>query len=292
MSVLYIFKEGISGFRRAKLAAVGSIITITISLLLLGIFYVISTNTTRIVADLRARVEVEAFLDEPISRKRISEIETELSSVEGIARVQFVSKEEAAKIFKEEFGEDIDNVLDFNPLPPSFKIFLSEEYRTTELADTIRRQIEAIRGIATVAYRKDLLEFLDTRAKMLYTIGLAFGIFLGITAIFLVSNTIRLTIYAKRKAIQTMKLVGATRLFVRAPFVIEGIMQGIAGGIIAVAIMYYLITFAAGLVSAELAEFIHVDASFYTGVLTTGAFLGFFGSMISVRKFIGESVAN
>jgi len=292
MSFVYIIKEGLSGFRRAKLAALGSILTITIALLLLGMFYVVSTNTTRLVTDLRARVEVEAFLHDPISRQRISQIETELLTIEGIAHVQFISKEEAAKIFKEEFGEDIDKVLDFNPLPPSFKVFLKEEHRTPARADEIRQRIEAIKGITTVIFRKDLLEFLDTRAKMLYTIGLALGIFLGITAIFLVSNTIRLTIYAKQKAIQTMKLVGATRAFVRAPFVVEGIVQGALGGLIAVGVMYYLITVATGLVSSELAEFIRVDASFYSGVLTTGAFLGFFGSVISVRKFIGESVAS
>ena len=289
---MYVVKEGLSGFSRAKLAAIGSIITITISLLLVGLFYVISTNTSRIVESIREKVELEAFLEEPATRQRISEIQQQILAIEGVDHVQFISKEEAAKIFKKEFGEDINTVLDFNPLPPSYKIFLKDGYRTTEHADEVHKRAMQIKGIENIAYRKELLEFLDNRTKMLYSIGLALGIILGISAIFLVSNTIRLTIYAKRKSVQTMKLVGASRWFVRAPFLIEGMVQGVIGGIIAAGIIYYLLTFVAGLVSAELAEFIRVDYIFYLLLVLVGILLGLFGSAISVRRFIGETVVS
>ncbi|MBI4811117.1 MAG: FtsX-like permease family protein, partial [Ignavibacteriales bacterium] len=128
------------------------------------------------------------------------------------------------------------------------------------------------------------------RVKMLYSIGLAIGILLGISAVFLVSNTIRLTIYAKRKSVQTMKLVGASRWFVRAPFIIEGILQGFVGGIIASLIIYYLLSVAANLISNELVQFFHIDFTFYISVVSVGIILGFFGSAISVRRFIGETV--
>jgi len=290
MSFFYIVKEGFAGFSRAKLAAVGSSITITISLLLVGLFYVISTNTSRLVESVRQKVELEAFLEEPVSRQRINEIQQQITSIDGIDKAQFVSKDEAAKIFKQEFGEDINNVLDFNPLPPSFKIFLKEGYRTPEKADEIHKKVMEIKGVENITYRKELLEFLDQRARMLYYVGLALGIIFGISAIFLVSNTIRLTIYAKRKSVQTMKLVGASRWFVRAPFLIEGIIQGLIGGIIASAIIYYLLTFATGLISSEIAQFVQVETLFYLAVIVAGMFLGFFGSAISVRRFIGETV--
>lgn len=290
MSFSYIVKEGFAGFRRAKLAAAGSIITITISLLLLGLFFVVSTNTSRLVESIRQKVELEAFLEEPISRQRINEIQRQLEAIEGIERVQFISKEEAAKIFKVEFGEDINNVLDFNPLPPSFKIFLKDGYRTPNKAEEVHRKVIEINGIENIAYRKELLEFLDQRVKMLYSIGLAIGILLGISAVFLVSNTIRLTIYAKRKSVQAMKLVGASRWFVRAPFIIEGILQGFVGGIIASLIIYYLLSVSADLISNELVQFFHIDFTFYISVVSVGIILGFFGSAISVRRFIGETV--
>ena len=140
MSILYVVKEGLSGFRRAKLAAMGSIITIVISLLLLGLFYVISSNTSRIVDSIREKVEMEAFLEEPIAKQHVSEIQQQVLAVEGVEKIQFISKDEAAKIFKQEFGEDINSVLEFNPLPPSMKIFLKDDYRTTERADEIQKK--------------------------------------------------------------------------------------------------------------------------------------------------------
>ena len=292
MSLMYAVKEGISGFRRAKLAATGSIVTVTVSLLLLGLYYVVSTNTSRIVERIREQVEIEVFLGEPVSRSRITELQQQLGTIEGVDRVQFVSKEEAAKIFKQDFGDDITKVLDFNPLPPSFKVFLAPAFRNTERADAIQKKMKKFSGVDDVVYRRDLLEFLDRRAKTLYALGLALGIIVGISSMFLISNTIRLTIYAKRKTVQAMKLVGASRWSLRAPFLVEGVIQGAIGGTIATLVIYYLLTFAAGLLSEELAEFLQIETSFYFLIVMLGALLGLLGSLISVRKFIGESVVN
>ncbi len=291
MSTLYIVKEGLSGFSRAKLAALGSIVTITLALLLLGLFYVVSMNTSRLVENIRQKVEMEAFLQEPINARQTEELRKQILNVSGIDSVAFISKEDAAKVFKEEFGEDINKVLEFNPLPPSFKIFLQDKYRTTLNAAEISRTIENLKGVDNVIYRREMLEFIDKQANVLKLIGLGLGILIGISAIFLVSNTIRLTIVAKRKSIQTMKLVGASRWFVRAPFLIEGMVQGVLGGAIAAALIYYILTFAAALISTELAQFIRVENLFYYEVVAVGIFLGLFGSAVSVRRFIGETVA-
>jgi len=290
MRLLYIIKEGLAGFRRAKLAASGSILTITIALVLLGLFFIVSTNTSRIVESFRAKMEMEAFLDEPLSRQRAGEIKQEILSIEGVKDAQFISKEDAAKIFKQEFGEDINSVLDFNPLPPSYKILLKEDYRTTAKAGGVYEKVKKIKGIDDVVYRKDLLEFIDKRTHTLYIVSVVLGMFVGISAIFLVSNTIRLTIYAKRKTIQTMKLVGASRWLVRAPFLVEGLAQGFVGGCFAAGLLYYAASFAAGLFSTELGEFVVIDPTFYAVVLSAGLLLGLLGSTISVRKFIGDKV--
>ncbi len=291
MSFYYVMKEGVSGFRRAKLAAAGSVVTIMLSLLLLGAFYVIAVNTSRIVSAVREKVEMEAFLTEPVTKQRVAEIQQQLASLAGVEQVRFVSKDDAAKVFKEEFGEDINTVLDFNPLPPSFKISLKEQYRTPAGAQDVQKKVLAVKGVNNVIYRKEMLEFIEKQAQTLYYIGLALGMLIGITAVFMVSNTIRLTIYAKRKSIQTMKLVGAARWFVRAPFVIEGMLQGLLGGVIATLILYYLLGYAAQSISSELAEFIRIDTGFYVAMIGIGILLGLFGSAISVKRFIGETVA-
>ncbi len=291
MSTSYIIREGFSGLRRTKLATFGAIITITIALLFAGFFYVISTNTARVAAGIREKVEMEAFLSEPLSRQRRDEIERRLLSIDGVERVQFVSKDEAARIFKEEFGEDINTVLDFNPLPASYKIFLKEEFRTIGKADDVEKSIASVNGIEKIVYRRDMLEFIERQSRTLYFVGLAFGGLIGVSAIFLVSNTIRQAISAKSKTIQAMKLVGASRWVVRAPFIIEGILQGLVGGIIAAAVIYYALTSAATLVSSDLEQFLRADVAFYCGLVGAGIILGFFGSAVSVRRFIGEPVA-
>ena len=291
MSASRILREGFSGLRRAKLATLGAIVTIAIALLFIGFFYVISSNAARVIAGIREKVEMEAFLSEPLSRQRRDEIEKQLLAVEGVERVQFTSKDDAAKIFKEEFGEDINAVLEFNPLPPSYKIFLKAEFRTTGGADAIVKKIESVIGVDKVVYRRDMLEFIERQSRMLYHVSLVLGILIGVSSVFLVSNTIRLAIEAKRGTIQAMKLVGASRWFVRAPFIVEGILEGFAGGTVAAAILYYALTSAAGIVSPDLEQFLQASPTLYCGIVGAGLLLGFFGSAISIRRFIGETVA-
>ncbi len=291
MNISYTLREGFSGFKRAKLSTFVSILTISISLILLGLFAIITKNATRVVDSIRSKVELEAFLEEPLTKTEADSIKKRILNIAGVERVTFVSKEDAAKIFREEFGEDIHKVLEFNPLPPSLKIYLKEGFRTSEKAQAIQEQVFKIIGVDDVIYRKALLEFIDKRAKTFFIISLALGIVISISAIFLVSNTIRLAIYAKRKIIQTMKLVGATRGFIRLPFILEGVIQGFLGGALAAGIIYSLIDLAVRRFAVELIEVVSIEFYFYGLVILVGTFLGFLGSLVSIRKFISESVA-
>jgi len=290
MSFTYTLREAVSGFKRTKLASIASMLTICIALLLLGVYYLISLNAERVVQMIRDRVEMEAFCEEPITTARVNEIRRQLLEIEGVERVDFVSKEEAARIFKEEFGEDVRSVLDYNPLQPSFKIFLRDGFKHSAQAATIVETIRSIRGIDDVIYRRDLLEFLDRRMAIAHTVGLLLGALIGLSAVLLVSNTIRLAIYAKRRIIQTMKLVGATRWFIRLPFLLEGIGHGIVGGVLAGGVMYGILKIIDRWISSELAQFLGVDMSFYLLLVGCGMFLGLLGSMISTRRYIGETI--
>ena len=233
---------------------------------------------------------MEAFLDEPITDQTYPFIQKRIMQIDGIKEVRFISKTEAAKIFKEEFGEDINSVLNFNPLPASFKIFLEQEYKNADSAGVISKRLKEIGGINEGIYRKTLLELLDRRARLFVMISLGIGIALTIGSIFLVSNTIRLAIYSKRKIINTMKLVGATASFIRLPFLIEGLMQGLLGGLFASGIIFIVVYYAAMLLGHELGEFVLVEPYFYGIIAGTGILLGLLGSLISVRRFIGEII--
>lgn len=286
MSLSYTIKESLSGFTRTKLSTAISIITIGISLVLLGVFAVISINTSRFIEMLRAKVELEAFLQEPISRDQINTLINRVRAVNGVDSLVYISKDEAAKIFKDEFGEDIKKVLDFNPLPPSFKIYIKPEFRTTTAVDGIYRELVALRGIDQIIYRKELLELIDKRTNTINNVTLGLGLLISLSAILLVSNTIRLAIYAKRKLIRTMELVGATWTFIRLPFLIEGMVQGVVGGMIAAGVLYVVLEYAARLVASDFSAYIHMPTVFYAVVVATGLVLGLLGAIISIVRFM------
>ncbi len=267
-----------------------SIITICIALILLAVFAIVTTNANRLLDSIRNRVELEAFLEEPVTQSTIDSLRFQIQHVKGIDTVRYISKEEAARIFRQEFGEEITGVLNFNPLPPSYKISLKKEYRTAVQAEAVSKTLGAIPGIADVIYRKSLLEFLDKRTKTVFLITLSLGLIISLSAIMLVSNTIRLAIYSKRTIIETMKLVGATRYFIRTPFIIEGIVQGCIGGVIAVAIVYAMVLFAQKQLTIELADILIVDPRLYLLIVVAGVFLGTLGSLISIRRFLHRTI--
>jgi len=289
MSFSYTLKESISGFRRTKLSSIISILTICISLILLGVFGILSLNAARFVDAIRSKVELEVFLLEPATAEAIQALQKTIESIEGVEGVTFISKEEAAKIFKKEFGEDVLSVLEFNPLPPSFRITLTKEYKTSAGAQSVYNRLSALSGIESVAYRKALIELIDRRTDAVNSITLGLGILISLSAIVFVSNTIRLAIYAKRRLIKTMELVGATWSFIRLPFLLEGMIQGFIGGALAAGLLFAVFDRIVPFFLQDLARFIQAESFVYVTVIVAGTVLGLVGSIISVLRFIQPS---
>lgn len=287
----YLIKEGVSGFKRAKLSMVASVVTVSISLLLLSSFSILLLNANSVINALRDKVEMEAFLQDAMTKQEFSAVQARMLSIEGVGEIQFISKDSAAKIFQEQFGEDIYRVLDFNPLPASIKVFLKDGYKTSVAAEQVYTEIKGIDGVEDVIYRKTLLEILDKRVTTIIGFALGIGLFITISSIFLVANTIRLAIYAKRKIIQSMKLIGATRGFIRTPFLLEGLVQGLVGGLIASGVVFSLFHYLEQW-AIPLSDFLEVEPAAYGLITAAGCLLGLFGSIISIRRFIGESVLN
>jgi len=291
MQIRYIVREGFSGFKRAKLSMSAAILTVAISLLLLSSFTILLLNANSVVQNLRDKVEMEAFLDDALTKEQTDALQKRALAITGVREVQFVSKDDAAVIFREQFGEDIHKVLDFNPLPASVKIFLKDGFKTADGAETIYLEMKNLEGVEDVIYRKTLLEMIDKRVTTILGFALGIGLFITISSMFLVANTIRLAIYAKRKIIQTMKLIGATKRFIRTPFILEGLAQGLLGGLVASGIAFGLFHYLERW-AFPLSDFLDIEPVAYGIITAVGCLLGFFGSLISVRRFIGESVVN
>lgn len=290
MAFLFTLQEGIKGFKRARLSSVITIFTMTISLLLLGLFAVIYRNTNQIIQSFRDKVEIEVFLEVEADSVETARVHNLLREIPGVFSITYISKDDAAKIFKKEFGEDIRSVLDFNPLPASFKLRLLPEYRNSDSANVIHNAVKKIEGVDDVTYRKALLEILDRRVKIFVGASAAIGVTLLVATLFLISNTIRLTIYARRKMINTMKLVGATRSFIRRPFLIEGMLHGLLGGTLSACCIWSIAYLGRTFISSELSEFFYVEPYYYGILVAAGTLLGFLGSRWSVKRFISEKI--
>jgi len=277
-------KEGLSGFRRAKLSSAVSVLTISIALILLGMFAIVTRNAAALVESIRNKVELEAFLNEPFKSSDADSLRAKILSLPGVEKVTFISKEDAAKIFKQEFGEDLHKVLDFNPLPPSFKVTLKEGFRTAERAEEIQKQVQRLKGVDDVVYRKAILQFIDKRVRTFSLVALGLGILITLSAIVLVSNTIRLAIYSKLQFNKTAEVSGVTAPFTRLPFILEGVSQGFLGGVIASVVIYLLAEVVVPRYVPELVELLSADYLLYSAPMVAGVILGFVGSLFSVRS--------
>lgn len=290
MSVSYTLKESFAGFRRNRAASLITVFTVSISLLLLGVFTLITINFSTFVEQIRSRVDIEVFLDGSLSERQREEIENILVNITGVEEVQFISKKDAAKIFQRDFGESFDDILDENPLPESFRLSIRDGYNNADSVQLIATRVEQLRLVESVHYRKQLLQLIDRRARAFSYASLFVGVMLALSAIILVANTIRLTIYAKRHIIQTMKLVGATPMFIRLPFLIEGTVHGLIGGIIASLLIDIVFTFFIQPLSDDLLVNIGVNLRFYFALILSGGILGLIGSIISIGRFLKEAL--
>jgi len=286
MQLGYILRESFSGFRRAKLSFTAAVVTITLSLLLMSLFFIAFINLNTLIDSIRSRVELEVMLSDSLPADSLASLQSAIKAMDAVGEVTYVSKEQAAKIFQKEFGEDIYKVLDFNPLPASLKVRLKEQMNTSADAARISRVITSMYGVEDIVYRKALLEIIDKRARIFTTFSLIVGALITLAAMMLVANTIRLAIYTKRNIISTMRLIGATPLFVRTPFIIEGVFQGFIGGIFAASLVFGSLTLLRRYFSADIRLMMAVEPYYYAVIIGAGCLLGFFGSLIAIRRFL------
>ncbi|MFQ3597575.1 MAG: permease-like cell division protein FtsX [Chloroherpetonaceae bacterium] len=289
MNLRYIFAESVSGFRRAKLASAISIFTISVSLVLLGVFATLSLNASRVLSEIRSRVEVEFFLSQSLKEKDARMLAHALQNDASVQAATYISRDSAAQIFKTEFGEDVVAILGTNPLPASIKVRLKSDYATLDSLETFVAEVKNRNGILEARYNKEFLAGLDRNARILFYITCAIGALISIAAVALISNTIRLIIMNKQEMIRTMLLVGATSGFIRSPFLIEGALQGFLGGVFAIGLLA-LVNLSLYQTYPDLYEAIALPDYRVYGILAVlGLFLGLFGSFVAVRKFLSAN---
>lgn len=288
----YTLKQGIRNIFRNGWYSLASVATISACLLLFGTFFSIVMNVVHVVKTAEEGVAVTVFFDEGLSDDQIAQIGEEISKREEVREINFVSADEAWESFKADLGEYAEGITE-NPLADSanYEIYL----RSIEDQNSLVEYLEAREGIREVN-RSDLTaNILTGMNSLIGYIAIAIIAILLAVSVFLISNTVMIGISIRKEEITIMKYIGATDFFVRAPFVVEGVIIGLIGSSIPLGLIYLLYNYVIDFITvnfkilSDLLHFVSIDMIFYYLVpitLVVGAGIGFFGSFSTVRKHL------
>ncbi|NQX70080.1 ABC transporter permease [Paenibacillus alba] len=293
-------REGTKNVVRNGWMTFASISSIAISLLILGIFVLITLNVNDIAAQIEDQVEINVYLEVNTSQEQIDTLKSQIQGIHEVKSIKFVSKEEGLVYLRQKLGESGKALLDGfegdnNPLNDAFTIEVDDPRNVAAVAD----QISALnigkdpKPIYKVNYGKGTVEALFKVTQIVRWIGFGIVILLSFTAVFLIANTIKITILARRKEISIMKMVGATNSFIRWPFFIEGALLGFIGSVIPAGLIlggyWELLNTSSlnlNLLMIQLTPFSKIAPTMVVLLLGIGMVIGIWGSLISVRKFL------
>ena len=290
----YTFKQGVKNIWRNKMFSLATIATIAACVFLFGIFYSIVINFQNIVKQAQTGVAVTVFFDEGIDDMRIQEIGQEISVRAEVSRIVFISAEEAWDSFKDDYlGEYVDTFGDDNPLADcaNYEIYLND----VSMQDSLVQYLSTINGIREVHKSANVADALTSVNSLIAYVSLGIIAILLAVSVFLISNTVAVGITVRREEIAIMKLIGATDFTVRSPFLLEGILLGLIGASLPLAVIYYIYDNLVNYLISKYAVlnsilvFLPVEEIFYTLVpisVIMGVGIGFLGSLFTVRRHL------
>ena len=297
-SLAYFFKESLRGFTRNLSTALGSIVTIFLSLLIIGVFLVGGITVDNVMKSVESEVSITAYVADDASEADIQTVEDFVKGLEGVSSVSFTTKEQALENFRSSNTTDIIDALDGqNPLPASIDVELSDPQLVEQVASAIwdNPTYQQIRDGETksesLKYGQQTVEKLFTLTNYVRYIGIALIALLIFIAMVFINNTIRLAILARRKEIAIMRLVGASNGFIRGPFLMEGALHAIIGSLLAVGVLELLRNLALPKLQAAL-KFLTFDASLqtfmmiYAALVIAGLVIGLIGSALAMRRYL------
>jgi cell division transport system permease protein len=290
----YIFEDALINIRRSGWGGLASIGTMAVSFVIVGIFLIITGNLGALVAEWKEQFQVTVFLEDGITGEQLALVRKRIQNERAVKGMTYTSKAEALQQFKRELqGKDsLLEGLGENPIPASLQLRVHEAYQTPEALKQLTASLGRVEGVEDVMYGQEWVDRLSAVIRLLRLLGLGVGLALGLASLLIVSNTIRLAVYARAEEIEVMRLVGASRLHVRAPFLLEGMIQGTLSAGLALLLLY-------GAYRATLWQLqVTPGQVFGMGVgsflelrwavlmVVSGAGVGAFGSLISVGRFL------
>jgi cell division transport system permease protein len=293
---LYFVRAAADGLRSSPVTSAVAVGTIAITLLVIGVFGLVLKQMSGLVEQVGDDLTVTAYLSDSLDDRGARELATRLSTVEGVSSVEVVTRDEALRRFERAAGDRaglLDGLVE-NPLPASLEIALLPAERTEEGIARVVGALQGLPGIAEIGHGQEWVETYGRVLAGVRTVALALGAVLGLAAFLIVANTIRLAVYARRDEVEILALVGASRGFIGTPFLLEGVLQGTAGALLAIGLLWLLFQLGTVLLGSSLAFLIgHGEPAFFSGgelagLLLLGVTLGFVGSLAALAS-VGRS---
>lgn len=289
-SLSYFWGETFRSLFRNRFMAIASVLTVTLSMFILGVFLSAVLNINHMASYLENQVEMTVYLKDGLTTDQVMGIGKYLKAQPGMKEIKFTNKDQAMKDFRERMGDQqgLLDAINGNPLPASYQM----SFQTPEQLKTAAEVVAKYQGVETVQYGKDIIEQLYKVAQVIRLSGIVLIIFLAGAELFIISNTIRLTVFARRREIQIMKHVGASNGFIRWPFLFEGMVIGFLGSGFASLILwegYKTVVSemaAAGLVFIPMIPLWPFMGYTTLIILAAGIVIGVMGSAISLRKYM------
>jgi len=273
--------------RRLRSSYVSVVISISLVLFLLGVLGLLVLNTKKVSDYFKESAAITLFLKNEVSKENILNLQVSIDEEPFTRSTNFISKEQAAEMYKEENGEDFMEFLGYNPLENSIDIFLKAEYVTPEKMEEIEKKYKENQFVSTISYDKPLIDLLTKNVKRISFFILLFCALASLVVVVLINSSIRLSVYSKRFTIKTMQMVGATKRFIRRPFIWNSIKLGMIGAVVAiiglVGLLFYLdkIFPAFGMIDDRVSL-----AALFGSVFLAGILLTWLSTFLATQRFL------
>ncbi|MBQ7873592.1 MAG: permease-like cell division protein FtsX [Oscillospiraceae bacterium] len=295
-SFFYLVKQGFKNLWNNRLMSLASIGVLVSCMLLIGAALLLSINVSSVVDAVEDQSEAIVYLDDDISDAAIEEVRDGIIATEKVATIEFISKEEALRSMMESLGDDgilFDAYAEENNLPDSFRVTFHD---VSGLSETVA-YIEGLEGVYSVSALTEVADVITGVKNMAYVGGtIIIGLLIAVS-LMIIGNTIKITVFSRRREVNIMKYVGATNGFIRLPFIVEGISLGVISGALSYGIIYYAYDYLVKWVSSQsatwfsqiisdLVPFSAVSQYLLIGFIGGGAFIGLFGCVAFIGKHL------
>jgi len=276
-------------YQKRKLISsyISVVISIALVLFLLGCLGLLVLNAKKVADHFKEQVVVTIYLNESAKEVEINQLEKSLAMANYTKSTEYVSKEEAAELMKAETGEDFMDFVGYNPLQNSIDVYLKADYVTNETLDGITEELANKKFIEEIRYDNDLVELMNDNVKKITFWVLILSALFTLIAVLLINSSIRLAVYSKRFIIKTMQMVGATKSFIRRPFIAKSVQLGVIGAIVALigmgVVLYYMdLTFP----ELQLLKNPTLIAALFIGIFLLGVLITWISTFIATQRYL------